>query len=72
MPLIVTPNGLLNSPLTPRERDVLVLISKGLSQKQIALELFITAETAKKHLGNAYRKLGVHNKVDALRKAGIW
>ena len=73
MPLIVTLNGLLNdSPLTPRERDVMMLIAKGLRQKQVAEQLSITPETAKKHLRNAYKKLGAHNKVDALRKAGIW
>jgi DNA-binding CsgD family transcriptional regulator len=73
MPLIVTLNGLLNdSPLTPRERDVMMLMAKGLRQKQVAEQLSITPETAKKHLRNAYKKLGAHNKVDALRKAGIW
>ena len=61
-----------DSPLTTRERDVLELIARGLKQKQIALDLSITTETARTHIKNAYKKLGVHNKVDALRKAGIW
>jgi DNA-binding NarL/FixJ family response regulator len=73
MPLVISPTGLLsNSPLTPRERDVLELIAKGLKQKQIAESLSISMETARKHIKNAYKKLGAHNKVDALRKAGIW
>ena len=73
MQLIITPNGTLyQSPLTPRERDVLELIAKGLKQKQIAQHLAISMETARKHIKNAYRKLGAHNKVEALRKAGIW
>ncbi|HZH66106.1 MAG TPA: helix-turn-helix transcriptional regulator [Flavisolibacter sp.] len=73
MPLIITPNGLINdTPLTPRERDVLQLISDGLRQKQIAEKLSISPETARKHIKNAYKKLGAHNKVDALRKSGIW
>ena len=73
MPLVITPNGSIsNSPLTPRERIVLELISKGLRQKQIAEQLSISTETARTHIKNAYKKLGVHNKVEALRRAGIW
>ena len=73
MRLIITPTGTLTqSPLTPRERDVLELIAKGFKQKQIAVQLAISMETARKHIKNAYKKLGAHNKVDALRKAGIW
>ena len=73
MPLIITPNGIMNdSPLTARERNVLELMAKGLKQKQIAGELFINMETARTHIKNAYKKLGAHNKVEALRKSGIW
>lgn len=73
MPLIISPTGTLSdSPLTQRERDVLHLIANGLKQKQIAVQLSISMETARKHIKNAYKKLGAHNKVDALRKAGIW
>lgn len=73
MPLIITPNGIMNdSPLTARERDVLELMARGLKQKQIAQDLSITMETARTHIKNAYKKLGVHNKVDALRRSGIW
>ena len=73
MPLIITSNGIMNdSPLTARERDVLELIAKGFKQSQIAEALSINQQTAKTHIKNAYKKLGVHNKVDALRKSGIW
>jgi len=73
MPLIISPTGTLSdSPLTPRERDVLHLIANGLKQKQIAVQLSISMETARKHIKNAYKKLGAHNKVEALKKAGIW
>ena len=73
MPLIISSNGLMtDSPLTPRERDVLELVAKGLKQRQVADQLSITMETARKHIKNAYKKLGAHNKVDALRRAGIW
>lgn len=73
MTLIITPAGMISdSPLTARERDVLELMAKGLKQKQIAQQLSINMETAKTHVKNAYKKLGVHNKVDALRQSGIW
>jgi two-component system response regulator DesR len=73
MPLIISPDGIMtDSPLTPRERDVLEQMAKGLKQKQIAEQLSISMETARKHIKNAYKKLGAHNKVDALRKSGIW
>jgi DNA-binding CsgD family transcriptional regulator len=73
MPLLISSTGLLsNSPLTPRERNVLELIATGLKQKQIAERLSISMETARKHIKNAYKKLDAHNKVDALRKSGIW
>lgn len=73
MLLIVTSTGdLAESPLTLRERDVLELMAKGLRQRQIAEQLSIKTETARKHIKNAYKKLGAHNKVEALRKAGIW
>ena len=73
MPLIITPNGIINdSPLTVRERDILQLIANGLRQKQIAEKLSISHETVKKHLKNSYKKLGAHNKIQAMRYAGIF
>ncbi|QEC56884.1 response regulator transcription factor [Flavisolibacter ginsenosidimutans] len=73
MSLLITPTGTMTySPLTSRERDVLELMAKGLRQKQIAAALSIKMDTARKHIKNAYKKLDAHNKVEALRKAGIW
>lgn len=73
MLLIVTPAGAIaETPLTMRERSVMELMAEGLRQRQIAERLSIKMETARKHTKNAYKKLGAHNKVDALRKAGIW
>lgn len=73
MSFIITSDGAMTaSPLTQRERDVLELMAKGLRQREIAVELSIKMETARKHIKNAYKKLGAHNKVEALRKAGIW
>ena len=72
MSLVITPKGIINDmPLTIRERNILQLLSMGLQQKQIAEKLFIKHETVKKHLKNAYKKLGAHNGVQALRNAGL-
>lgn len=73
MLLIITPDGSISeSPLTRREMLVLEFMAKGLLQKQIAQKLSIKPQTAKKHIGNAYKKLGAHSKVEALRKSGLW
>lgn len=57
-------NDPINS-LTDREMDVLSLIATGLSNKQIAGELFISEETVKVHIRNLLRKLNVHSRVAA-------
>lgn len=49
--------------LTEREMDVLQLVATGLSNKQIALQLFISEETVKVHIRNVLRKLNVHSRV---------
>lgn len=51
--------------LTDREMDVLRLIATGLSNKQIATQLFISEETVKVHIRNLLRKLNVHSRVAA-------
>lgn len=54
--------------LSSREREVLVLLSKGLLYKEIAEKMGVTHETVKKHLKNIYQKLHVQNKIEALNK----
>ena len=51
--------------LTDREIDVLRLVATGLSNKQIAGQLFISEETVKVHIRNLLRKLNVHLRVAA-------
>lgn len=51
--------------LSPREREVLVLVCQGLANKQIARRLNITERTVKVHLGNAYRRIGVSDRTAA-------
>jgi len=47
------------SPLTAREHQIVVLIARGLSNKQIADELVISPATAARHMANIYSKLGL-------------
>ncbi|OOF36829.1 response regulator [Rodentibacter heidelbergensis] len=51
--------------LTDREKGILSLIATGLSNKQIASQLFISEETVKVHIRNLLRKLNVHSRVAA-------
>jgi two-component system, NarL family, nitrate/nitrite response regulator NarL len=53
--------------LSARERDILPLAARGLSNKEIALELGITHGTVKVHLHAIYRKLGVSRRAELAR-----
>ncbi|WP_178989395.1 response regulator [Winogradskyella schleiferi] len=55
--------------LTEREIDVLEQLSKGLSYNAIAENLILSTGTIRKHIENMYRKLQVHNKLEAVQKA---
>ena len=55
--------------LSRRERDVMSLLTKGHSNKEIAKELQIEAVTVALHLSSIYRKLGVTNRTQAVRLA---
>lgn len=52
--------------LTSREIDVLEQLSQGLSYTKIAENLFISPSTVRKHIENIYKKLQVHNKLEAV------
>jgi two-component system nitrate/nitrite response regulator NarL len=55
--------------LTPREIEVVRLLTRGLSNKAIAHELGIADITGRLHLRNAFRKMGAGNRADAVRIA---
>jgi DNA-binding NarL/FixJ family response regulator len=57
--------------LTARERQILVLVSDGLTNAKIGRELWVTEQTVKFHLSNVYRKLGVANRTEASRYAHV-
>ena len=56
----------LSEPPTAREGEVLGLLSRGLSNKQIARELQISEHTVKFHISSLYAKLGVANRAEAV------
>ncbi len=56
--------------LSEREREVLELLTSGLSNKEIAAQLTISSNTVKFHLRTIYSKLGVRNRVQAMQAVG--
>jgi predicted ATPase/pimeloyl-ACP methyl ester carboxylesterase/DNA-binding CsgD family transcriptional regulator len=50
------------SALTPREREVAMLVARGLTNRQIADQLVISASTAERHVVNIFNKLGFHSR----------
>jgi LuxR family maltose regulon positive regulatory protein len=59
----------LPEPLTPRELEIMRLISEGYSNPEIASELVVTINTIKKHTSNIYGKLGVRSRTQAIARA---
>lgn len=56
-------------PLTAREIEVLRLIAAGMRNQEIADQLFISPSTVKRHIANAYGKLGVGHRTEAVARA---
>ena len=59
-----TPTGSLSAS----ESQVLALVARGCSNREVAEELYVTVHTVRKHLEHAYRKLGVTNRTAAALK----
>jgi DNA-binding NarL/FixJ family response regulator len=68
-PPAATTNGEAAGLLTPRELEILRLASDGLSNSEMAKQLWVTDQTVKFHLSNIYRKLEVSNRTGASRWA---
>jgi DNA-binding CsgD family transcriptional regulator len=69
---LVEPDGLVSdvdSPLTPREREVLELAAGGLTGPKIARELVLSPATVRTHFGHIYQKLDVPDRAAAVAKA---
>ena len=59
----------LAEPLTMREVEILRLIASGMRNQEIADHLFISLSTVKRHIANAYGKLGVSHRTEAIARA---
>jgi len=59
-----TANSLDKTNLTQREKEVLQLLVKGFSYKQIAASCFITVQTLNSHIKSIYQKLNVHSRAE--------
>ena len=55
-------------PLTRREHEVVMLVAEGLTNAQIAERLWISPGTVRRHLQNAFAKLGVHTRTAAVAR----
>ena len=58
----------VRASLTPREHEVLVLISRGLTMRQMATRLGISPRTVETHVAKLYRKLDVRTRVQAVSR----
>ena len=55
--------------LSDREREILLLIADGATNREIAAVLFLSPHTVKEHTSTLYRKLGARNRADAVQRA---
>lgn len=63
------PGQPLPGDITPREREVLTLIGRGLPNRAIAEQLFISEATVKTHINNLFAKADIKDRADAVRRA---
>ena len=61
--------GSMHSVLTPRENDVLQLLAKGMSNKQVATQLSLGLRTVEGHVSNILAKFGVNSRTEAVLQA---
>jgi two-component system response regulator DesR len=57
------------APLSEREREVVSLIAAGATNREIAEQLFLSPHTVKEYTSGVYRKLGVRNRAEAVKRA---
>jgi DNA-binding NarL/FixJ family response regulator len=62
------PHSAGETPLTPREAEVLIALTEGKTNKEISEQLHISTETVKEHVQHVLRKLGVADRT----QAAVW
>lgn len=65
-PLYTSKNTLYADSLTPRQRELLVLLAEGKSNREIGFQLGLKEGTVKRHLYNIFRVLGVKSRTEAM------
>ena len=55
--------------LSRRELEVLLMVARGMSNQQIAISLYLSEATVKRHLANIYPRIGVSSRGEAVRMA---
>lgn len=61
--------GTVDVALSPRQHEVLVLISRGVRAREIATELGVTQATARNHIRDVLRRLACHSQLEAVARA---
>lgn len=61
----ITPQA---EPITPRQKEIVELVCKGLRNKEVADQLHITEKTVKFHLTAIFLKMGVRNRTELAAK----
>jgi DNA-binding NarL/FixJ family response regulator len=61
--------GEVDLPLTPREREILILVAEGHTNAEIAKKLYISEKTVQTHRSNILDKLNIHDRTELVRYA---
>ena len=65
----IPPKGMLSTELTAKEQEILLILSHGVSNKEIADRICRSVKTVEKHLSNIMRKLDIHKATGLTRYA---